>query len=1173
MGSNVLPLFWHLASSSSQTRLTATADLVEAVQSFQKQFQPKSDLNDDDDDDDDEDEDDKDDDGSDVSMDDEIDPQAARLDQELSRNNAEDVVYCVKRLIRGLGSSRDSSRLGFAVALTELLARTPTVTAAQVLSLLVRSSTWSKTMKGSEERDMMFARLFGTVAVSDSGALFAPSTTLDDFTLVLDSLLQLGRGKAWLAEAAGWALLRVVRGLLASDVAWKDEATKLLLQKVYEEDNTWTPEKVALTVELANVKADWKALLTPTFKHAPLLCAANLPALGRILKDGRGEDDDASGAGAYNPKLHFVWDVILSAYTRDGKLVTPKGWAPFTDLYRTVVDESLFSNSSSPERKYHGFQVFERALPLLDSEQLPLAFTPNFMRTWMNHLSSADRHLYKAAMRAAKVVQEHVKANPAAGCTLLSQLVGKHGRPDFDKVTKTKTVESILASLDIGGVSDFVSYLENVLRGDRGGSGEGDDATSREEKRIWALDQMLALCRNGAIPKDDTWIERVLDDLQVYGFFLVRSADKKAKVAPLKQIGKPFAEATSAVARQRFFAALVEATKSADSGKWVQHALQLMASLEKNKHVELVSDADDEIKALRTRAAGVIEQAKKAEGSASRGLQILLPFLVLQTYDDVEDALDMLDDATTAAEGILGKKEDDDVPPIDALLDVLIALLDKGSADLRTLANLVFGLLAPNMGRSAIDHLVVQLEQAGAEVEADEEEEDDEDEEMDEDAAEEEDSSSSDDEEESDDEDSGEVDPDFRARVAEALQVSGLAADADADSDEESVWDDDQMMAVDAQLAAVFKQNSSNPKRADLKHAAIESAHFKTRILDFVDAYLRRPGAPALGLVLPLLRLVRSPGELANKAAGIIRQRLGRGQLTLSEDQLSEASSVLNEVHALARRAPSAEFSALCAAASAFLSRAAAKPATEAYAATASDFVSRKHSQVHPAFLADYVKRFPSRALALAPTLLEKAVNAYRQTQAYGLVGQLMAQLPALVKAGDVSRAEAQSLAQKALDAALETLQKSAEDDTYKADRCKDVGKFALAAARALKALEAPRSATKAEETLEVLRNGRTKDMKSVHGLVGQLIAVLGDGGKKDGKKAGAAKGKQPKEGKKGGKGAKGEKGEKEEKEQAKEDVEEKDEDPEEKPAKGEKRKAKTVKTSPKVKKVKKTKA
>jgi len=81
------------------------------------------------------------------------------------------------------------------------------------------------------------------------------------------------------------------------------------------------------------------------------------------------------------------------------------------------------------------------------------------------------------------------------------------------------------------------------------------------------------------------------------------------------------------------------------------------------------------------------------------------------------------------------------------------------------------------------------------------------------------------DEAEEDDEEMGDVDPAFRARVAEALQVSGMGVDAKADgdsSDDESdsdseVWDDEQMMKVDEQLAAVFKDRAtaSSGKKVD----------------------------------------------------------------------------------------------------------------------------------------------------------------------------------------------------------------------------------------------------------------------------------------------------------------------------------------------------------------------
>ena len=47
----------------------------------------------------------------------------------------------------------------------------------------------------------------------------------------------------------------------------------------------------------------------------------------------------------------------------------------------------------------------------------------------------------------------------------MSQLVGKHGRPDFDKVTKTKLVETIMGNLSTEGVDQYVVYLQGVVSG------------------------------------------------------------------------------------------------------------------------------------------------------------------------------------------------------------------------------------------------------------------------------------------------------------------------------------------------------------------------------------------------------------------------------------------------------------------------------------------------------------------------------------------------------------------------------------------------------------------------------------------------------------------------------------------------------------------------------------
>lgn len=59
--------------------------------------------------------------------------------------------------------------------------------------------------------------------------------------------------------------------------------------------------------------------------------------------------------------------------------------------------ESLFAPASSDGRKLWGFEVFRLSISRVPASELPRLFTPNFMRSWVNHLSKPDRYLHKAA--------------------------------------------------------------------------------------------------------------------------------------------------------------------------------------------------------------------------------------------------------------------------------------------------------------------------------------------------------------------------------------------------------------------------------------------------------------------------------------------------------------------------------------------------------------------------------------------------------------------------------------------------------------------------------------------------------------------------------------------------------------------------------------------------------
>lgn len=61
--------------------------------------------------------------------------------------------------------------------------------------------------------------------------------------------------------------------------------------------------------------------------------------------------------------------------------------------------ETLFATTSSANKKHWGFQIFQKALKKADLETVPMLFTKNFMRSWINHLSKRDRNLHKIALQ------------------------------------------------------------------------------------------------------------------------------------------------------------------------------------------------------------------------------------------------------------------------------------------------------------------------------------------------------------------------------------------------------------------------------------------------------------------------------------------------------------------------------------------------------------------------------------------------------------------------------------------------------------------------------------------------------------------------------------------------------------------------------------------------------
>ena len=320
--STTLPLFWDLSSVDKKKRLDASVKLISTLEKFQVAFERRSAESD---------ASSNEDDGGQEEDVQDVGVAEMECDATLDALNAPDVAYSIRRLVRGLGSPRESSRLGFAVALTEvcakpqmyirpmlifheLLSRITTVSCAQILALLLDATRTSGNQTGQEERDVLFARLFGLTAIIHSGLLLrthpplsrsasAPSTP-ESCAAVLDALRALARAKSWLAEPAYWAIGRAMDCLAAAaeeDVPWREEAVRNLFEEVFGEGssvdegapksgNMWTPEKIALALRAQRLwpgrKQEWRKLWAPTIKHGDVLHMANLMVLARILRVG-----------------------------------------------------------------------------------------------------------------------------------------------------------------------------------------------------------------------------------------------------------------------------------------------------------------------------------------------------------------------------------------------------------------------------------------------------------------------------------------------------------------------------------------------------------------------------------------------------------------------------------------------------------------------------------------------------------------------------------------------------------------------------------------------------------------------------------------------------------------------------------------------------------------------
>lgn len=255
---------------------------------------------------------------------------------------------------------------------------------------------------------------------------------------------------------------------------------------------------------------------------------------------------------------------------------------------------------------------------------------------------------------------------------------------------------------------------------------------------------------------------------------------------------------------------------------------------------------------------------------------------------------------------------------------------------------------------------------------------------------------------------------------AKGEDVNENEEEGDSSSASESSMDDEQMMAIDDKLTEVFKtQTRSNKIKGKFVFHSLffsflmivtfvamgaqrEATHFKNRVLDLVEAFLKRQSSSPLvfRFILPLLELISTSGsdekQLSDKTTGIIRSRFSKPRDVPRIGDTTAVSEILSSLHERARKSSSSKTVGLVSICSLFVVKALAghddQSIEEAYKDSVKNFITKKTSPLTPAFFLDFVRRNPTHGWKLQSHMLgsiKDAANGFRQSQAFAVIQTL----------------------------------------------------------------------------------------------------------------------------------------------------------------------------------------
>jgi DNA polymerase phi len=750
--------------------------------------------------------------------------------------------YACSRLIRGLGSGRDSARKGYYSAFVAFLYKFDTFPMQDIFDIMNKELEMGKFSSKGEEGEVCSGRVLACGAILRSGRFIKANTAEQKY--IINQIFEASKQKSYLPQLLPSFINQLL--VLENKTVFKDALWPALAPVLVKPWSEQTLDSFYMLLKIINVfpSVSKKSEVKEVFGGPPVIRLDNISEFNTVLFNIK---------GAWH--RHPVYEEVCKILGASPSLAV--------EFWHSSVDSQLLGPKSSRSKGSLAIEMFCFLIShLKNSDSIPHLLTPRFISLLRQRLArvplieDGSEEMRLEANAAFTCLTNALKLTDTSDSTRVQCLekivTASRGDFGFDQITKSNIIHSIALSLKFEGLICAATLCRAVISGESHPC-KGDDEESNDslptnwlnKDRISAIHLLATLATHPAATSDFQSEQTLV--LVEHAFF-----------------PPPGCTSLCLAAKEGLLRCVAVTSPSGDPLATMRGQLSHVVSFINNKLTngqkpyKASKEVLDSWKKMMTaigKLKGILStDDKKSKGSSEKNLSsvllVLFMQLGLQLFLDPELALDSLEELHLCVEkaGLTKQKISKNVNEphwVEVVTDLFLSLLSQSSSMLRSIVNRVFSALCPLMTQSALLNLVQVVDCSNESNPLSVRSEASEPNESVVDEDQEDSSDMEEDEEDRSDEEEEELEQDtvsdrVRAAVRDAL---GDAAEV---TDTESVDVDDigeeEGQKLDEALSQAFsvlrKGGSKTHMTKKQSRDSKDLVHFRVRVMDLIDTYM-----------------------------------------------------------------------------------------------------------------------------------------------------------------------------------------------------------------------------------------------------------------------------------------------------------------------------------------------